>query len=149
MNHHKHARSPLQSLAQDHEGSNLLRQAETAVQLKRTLSGFPALRGVVFHVGPIQKGNLKIFVSTPAALARIRQSIPSLVAHLQDRGLGITDIALKVQTNPVPLGPKRTAIKQAVLSPKGLQSWAALQEKLTHPDLIQATAKLNKHHQKK
>jgi hypothetical protein len=148
-NFKSHVKSPIESLATDLNASSLIRQAEAAARLKNALAGWPALRGVTFHIGPVHVETLKIYVSTPAALTRIRQSVPSLVQHLQSLGYGISDILLKVQTSPLPSLTQKSHQKRAFFSENAKKAWLALENKIVDPHIKAATEKLYAHHQMK
>lgn len=138
--------SPLASLMKEPQTSALLALAAQSRQVEKIIHAWPSLRGVTFSVGPIKQNKLKIFVSTPAALTRLRQSIPSLILHLQGAGLNISDIQLQIQTNPVASKQLGKAPKKAVFSEAARKAWLDLENRLVESPLKQATRTLNKHH---
>jgi hypothetical protein len=140
------ALSPLASLMQEPQTSSLIAQAAQSRRLEKIIHSWPSLRGVTFSVGPIKKDKLKIFVSTPAALTRLRQSLPSLVQHLQGSGMNINEIQLQIQTNPLISKQLDKQPKRAVLSEAAKKAWLDLESRLEDSPLKQATQALNKHH---
>ena len=140
------ALSPLASLMQEPQTSSLITQAAQSRRLEKIIHSWPSLRGVTFSVGPIKKDKLKIFVSTPAALTRLRQSLPSLVQHLQSSGMNINEIQLQIQTNPLISKQLKKQPKRAVFSEAAKKAWLELENRLEDSPLKQATQALNKHH---
>ena len=140
------ALSPLASLMQEPQTSSLITQAAQSRRLEKIIHSWPSLRGVTFSVGPIKKDKLKIFVSTPAALTRLRQSLPSLVQHLQGSGMNINEIQLQIQTNPLISKQLDKQPKRAVFSEAAKKAWLDLEKRLEDSPLKQATQALNKHH---
>lgn len=140
------ALSPLASLMQEPQTSSLITQAAQSRRLEKIIHSWPSLRGVTFSVGPIKKDKLKIFVSTPAALTRLRQSLPSLVQHLQGSGMNINEIQLQIQTNPLISKQLKKQPKRAVFSEAAKKAWLELENRLEDSPLKQATQALNKHH---
>ena len=140
------ALSPLASLMQEPQTSSLITQAAQSRRLEKIIHSWPSLRGVTFSVGPIKKDKLKIFVSTPAALTRLRQSLPSLVLHLQGSGMNINEIQLQIQTNPLISKQLDKQPKRAVFSEAAKKAWLDLEKRLEDSPLKQATQALNKHH---
>lgn len=134
------------SLQADQGGSALIQAASQSLELQRVLKSWPALRGVSFQAGPIKQDKLTLYVASPSALARIKQSVPSLIGLLQSRGWIIHQIQVKVQTLSGSSNQFVTPRKKANISPKGLESWNALKEKLDDPDLLAATTRLTIHH---
>lgn len=98
-------------------------------------------------MGPIKKDKLKIFVSTPAAITRLRQSLPSLIQHLQGSGMNINEIQLQIQTNPLISKQLVKQPKKAVFSDAAKKAWLDLENRLDDSPLKEATQALNKHHQ--
>lgn len=116
------------------------------MRIKQLVLGWPSLRGVTFQVGPLQNGKLKLFVSTPAAISRLRQSTQSLVQFLNEHSVFVTDVQLRIQS---PQGPDRASLKppkRAVMSEAGKKAWRALENRLQDDDLLKATQALNRHH---
>lgn len=138
--------SPLASLMQEPQTSSLIAQAAQSRRLEKIIHSWPSLRGVTFSVGPVKKDKLKIFVSTPAALTRLRQSLPSLIQHLQSSGMNINDIQLQIQTNPLISRQLAKQPKRAVFSDAAKKAWLDLENRLEDSPLKQATRALNKHH---
>ena len=131
---------------QEPQTSSLITQAAQSRRLEKIIHSWPSLRGVTFSVGPIKKDKLKIFVSTPAALTRLRQSLPSLVLHLQGSGMNINEIQLQIQTNPLISKQLDKQPKRAVFSEAAKKAWLDLEKRLEDSPLKQATQALNKHH---
>jgi len=140
------ALSPLASLMQEPQTSSLITQAAQSRRLEKIIHSWPSLRGVTFSVGPIKKDKLKIFVSTPAALTRLRQSLPSLIQHLQNSSMNINDIQLQIQTNPLTSKQLERRPKQAVFSDAAKKAWLDLENRLEDSPIKEATQALNRHH---
>lgn len=144
---YKHsALSPLASLMQEAQTSSLITQAAQSKRLEKIIHTWPSLRGVTFSVGPVKKDKLKIFVSTPAALTRLRQSLPSLIQHLQNSSMNINDIQLQIQTNPLTSKQLERLPKKAVFSDAAKKAWLDLENRLEDSPIKEATQALNKHH---
>ena len=126
--------------------SSLITQAAQSRRLEKIIQNWPALRGVTFNVGPIKKDKLKLFVSTPAALTRLRQSLPSLIQYLNSSGMNINDIQLQIQTNSIPTRQLAGKPKRAVFSNAAKKAWLDLENRLEDSPLKAATQALNKHH---
>lgn len=143
------ALSPLASLMQAPDTSALLALAAQSRRIESVIRAWPALRGVTFSVGPVKKDKLKIFVSTPAALTRLRHSLPSLIQHLQGMGVNINEIQLQVQTSSLGSKQLQQRPKRAVFSETARKAWLDLENRLESSSLKDATAALNKHHNTK
>lgn len=143
------ALSPLASLMQAPDTSALLELAAQSRRIESVIRAWPALRGVTFSVGPVKKDKLKIFVSTPAALTRLRHSLPSLIQHLQGMGVNINEIQLQVQTSSLGSKQLQQRPKRAVFSETARKAWLDLENRLESSPLKDATAALNKHHNTK
>lgn len=143
------ALSPLASLMQAPDTSALLALAAQSRRIESVIRAWPALRGVTFSVGPVKKDKLKIFVSTPAALTRLRHSLPSLIQHLQGMGVNINEIQLQVQTSSLGSKQLQQRPKRAVFSETARKAWLDLENRLESSPLKDATAALNKHHNTK
>ena len=143
------ALSPLASLLQEPQTSSLITQAAQSRRLEKIIQTWPSLRGVTFSVGPIKQDKLKIFVSTPAALTRLRQSLPSLIQHLQNSGMNINEIQLQIQTNPLVSKQLERRPKKSVFSEVARKAWLDLENRLEESPLKEATQALNKHHKLK
>lgn len=124
----------------------LIAQARESKRLEHLVQGWPALRGVSFSIGPIKQDKLKIFVSTPAALTRLRQSLPSLIEHLQRSGVNVNHIQLQIQTNPLPTAANAFRKKRAVFTPAAKKAWLELEGRLEDSPVKEATQALNRHH---
>ena len=59
----------------------------------------PALRGSVV-AGPIEGASWCLLLDNSAAAAKLRQMVPSLLAHLRSKGWQVETIRLKVQIRP-------------------------------------------------
>jgi hypothetical protein len=140
------ALSPLASLMQEPQTSSLITQAAQSRRLEKIIHTWPSLRGVTFSVGPVKKDKLKIFVSTPAALTRLRQSLPSLIQHLQNSSMNINDIQLQIQTNPLTSKQLERRPKKAVFTDAAKKAWLDLENRLEDSPIKEATQALNKHH---
>jgi len=131
---------------QEAQTSSLITQAAQSKRLEKIIHTWPSLRGVTFSVGPVKKDKLKIFVSTPAALTRLRQSLPSLIQHLQNSSMNINDIQLQIQTNPLTSKQLERRPKKAVFSDAAKKAWLDLENRLEDSPIKEATQALNKHH---
>jgi hypothetical protein len=140
------ALSPLASLMQEPQTSSLITLAAQSRRLEKIIHTWPSLRGVTFSVGPVKKDKLKIFVSTPAALTRLRQSLPSLIQHLQNSSMNINDIQLQIQTNPLTSKQLERRPKKAVFSDAAKKAWLELETRLEDSPIKEATQAQNKHH---
>ncbi|HEY1057885.1 MAG TPA: hypothetical protein VGE55_04055 [Limnobacter sp.] len=138
--------SPLTSLLQNSETGSLIARAAQSSRLEKTIKGWPALRGVAFSVGPLKNDQLKLFVGTPAALTRLRQSLPSLITHLQQSGLNVNHIQLQIQTNPLVSKQLNRKPKRAVFTDAARKAWLDLENKLPDSPVKTATSALNRHH---
>lgn len=136
----------LSSLKADQDGASLLQIAEQAIALQKVLSSWPALRGVRFQAGPVKQGALVLYVANPSALARIKQSIPSLIEMLQSRGWLIHQIKVKIQTLGTNPSASNASGKRAVFSDRALKEWQKLEESIEDPNIKAATARLNQRH---
>ena len=134
-----------QALTQQSQGHSLLRTAADLLRLQAHIQTWPALRGVGFALAPAQGDTLKILVNNPSALARIKQSVPSLIQHLRQAGWHINHIQLQIQTRAQP-GPTSAPRKrpQPNMGTKGEKAWQSLAETLTDPHLKAATDRLIK-----
>ena len=133
----------------DSATGSLLAQAAQSRRLEGIIQTWPSLRGVSFNVGPIKGDKLKIFVSTPAAITRLRQSLPSLVNFLQTSGVHINQIQLQIQTNPLPSKHFNSRPKRALFSDAAKKAWLELEPKLTDSPILEATKALYRHHKLK
>ncbi|HEX4916433.1 MAG TPA: hypothetical protein VFV43_00905 [Limnobacter sp.] len=131
---------------QEPQTSSLIAQARESKRLENIIQGWPALRGVTFSIGPIKQDKLKIFVSTPAALTRLRQSLPSLVEHLQRSGVNVNHIQLQIQTNPLVSDQLALRPKRGILTEAAKKAWLDLETRLGESPVKDATRALNRHH---
>lgn len=132
---------------QEPQTSSLITLAAQSRRIETIIHTWPSLRGVTFSVGPVKKDKLKIFVSTPAALTRLRQSLPSLILHLQNAKVNINDIQLQIQTNPLTSKQLERRPKKAVFSDAAKKAWLDLESRLENSPIKEATQALNKHHE--
>ncbi|MEY5028282.1 MAG: hypothetical protein RLZ63_597 [Pseudomonadota bacterium] len=58
----------------------------------------PALRTLV-QAGPFDEGVWHLLTPSNAAAAKIRQFVPAIVARLQDKGLPVQEVRIKVNPN--------------------------------------------------
>jgi hypothetical protein len=140
------ALSPLASLLKEAQTSSLITLAAQSRHIEKIIHAWPSLRGVTFSVGPVKKDKLKIFVSTPAAITRLRQSLPSLIQHLQGSGVNINEIQLQIQTNPLISKQLDKQAKRAVFTSAARKAWLELENRLEESPVKEATAALNRHH---
>jgi hypothetical protein len=137
----------LNNVLQDGQMNGLIAQASQSRWLEQKIQGWLPLRGVSFSVGPLKNGSLKLLVSSPSALTRLRQSLPSLIEHLQQSGTTVTQIQLQIQTNPLISKQLSKKPKQAVFSEAAKKAWLELEQKLDDDSPVRnATAALNRHH---
>lgn len=143
----KHSQfSPMSSLLGRGDTAGLVALAEHSARLEKTLKSWPALRGVTFAVGPLKQDKLKLFVGTPSALTRLRQSLPSLLELLQQHGWNVKHIQLQVQTGASLSKANTPKAKQASFGPAARKAWLELEKQLPESPVLEATRALNKHH---
>ncbi|NJM31961.1 MAG: hypothetical protein HC848_02525 [Limnobacter sp.] len=102
------------------------------------------MRGTHIQVGPLKNRTLKLFVGTPSNLARIRQSLPSMIHFLQTKGLDIAEITLKIQSiqaNAPPPSPKKGVMPQSAKN-----VWLELEKQAVEPAIKKAARRLCAHH---
>jgi hypothetical protein len=75
--------------------AGLVRDSSARLQAIRTLLPAP-LRASV-QAGPIEDGCWCLLVSSNAVAAKLRQLVPALQAHLNQKGLQVSSIRIKVQ----------------------------------------------------
>jgi hypothetical protein len=95
----RHQAIPLQQAAQESPTfarlAGLVRDSSARLQAIRTMLPAP-LRASV-QAGPIEDGCWCLLVSSNAVAAKLRQLVPSLQAHLNQKGLQVSSIRIKVQ----------------------------------------------------
>jgi hypothetical protein len=79
--------------------AGLVRDSSARLQAIRSLLPAP-LRASV-QAGPIEDGCWCLLVSSNAVAAKLRQLVPALQAHLNQKGLSVTSIRIKVQNRVV------------------------------------------------
>jgi hypothetical protein len=95
----RHQAIPLQEAAQQSPGLALLmgRVKESSERLQAIRSLLPASLRASVQAGPIEEGNWCLLVSSNAVAAKLRQLVPTLQSQLQNKGLGVSAIRIKVQ----------------------------------------------------
>jgi Dna[CI] antecedent, DciA len=95
----RHQAIPLQQAAQESPTfarlAGLVRDSSARLQAIHTLLPAP-LRASV-QAGPIEDGCWCLLVSSNAVAAKLRQLVPALQAHLNQKGLQVSSIRIKVQ----------------------------------------------------
>ena len=95
----RHQAIPLQQAAQESPTfarlAGLVRDSSARMQAIRTLLPAP-LRASV-QAGPIDDGCWCLLVRSNAVAAKLRQLVPALQAHLNQKGLQVSSIRIKVQ----------------------------------------------------
>jgi hypothetical protein len=95
----RHQAIPLQQAAQESPTLSLLmgRVRESANRLNAIRSVLPAPLRASVQAGPIEDGCWCLLVNSNAVAAKVRQMLPALQAHLNNQGLSVNSIRLKVQ----------------------------------------------------
>jgi hypothetical protein len=95
----RHQAIPLQQAAQESPTLSLLmgRVRESADRLAAIRRILPAPLRASVQAGPIEEGCWCLLVSSNAVAAKVRQMLPALQAHLNNQGLSVHSIRLKVQ----------------------------------------------------
>ena len=95
----RHQAIPLQQAAQESPTfarlAGLVRDSSARLQAIRTM--LPAPLRVSVQAGPIEDGCWCLLVSSNAVAAKLRQLVPALQAHLNQKGLQVSSIRIKVQ----------------------------------------------------
>lgn len=98
-----HRRAHSVSLQQATQDSPVLARlteltTDSVARLKAIEPLIPPLLRSAITAGPIDGQDWCLLVSSSAAAAKIRQSLPALMAHLRTKGWEVTSIRLKVQS---------------------------------------------------
>jgi hypothetical protein len=95
----RHQAIPLQQAAQESPTLSTLmgRVRESANRLNAIHSVMPAPLRASVQAGPIEDGCWCLLVNSNAVAAKVRQMLPALQAHLNNQGLSVNSIRLKVQ----------------------------------------------------
>jgi hypothetical protein len=95
----RHQAIPLQQAAQESPTFSLLmgRVRDSSDRLQAIRSLLPAPLRTAIQAGPIEEGVWCLLVSSNAVAAKLRQLLPALQAHLNNKGLSVTSIRIKVQ----------------------------------------------------
>ncbi|PUE44904.1 hypothetical protein B9Z47_17010 [Limnohabitans sp. 2KL-1] len=95
----RHHPIPLQQAAQESPTFALLmdRVRDSSDRLNAIRSLLPAPLRASIQAGPIEDGCWCLLVGSNAVAAKLRQLLPALQAHLNNKGLGVVSIRLKVQ----------------------------------------------------
>jgi hypothetical protein len=95
----RHHPIPLQQAAQESPTFALLasRVRESSERLLAIRSLLPAPLRASVHAGPIEEGSWCLLANSNAVAAKLRQMTPALQAHLNQKGLHVNAIRIKVQ----------------------------------------------------
>ena len=95
----RHHAIPLQQAVQESPTFALLasRVRESSERLQAIRGLLPAPLRSSVQAGPIEEGAWCLLVSSNAVAAKLRQLTPALQAHLNQRGMPVTTIRIKVQ----------------------------------------------------
>ncbi|PUE34323.1 DciA family protein [Limnohabitans sp. Jir72] len=95
----RHHPIPLQQAAQESPTFALLasRVRESSARLLAIRGLLPAPLRASVQAGPIEEGSWCLLVSSNAVAAKLRQLTPALQAHLNQKGLQVNAIRIKVQ----------------------------------------------------
>ena len=95
----RHHAIPLQEAAQQSPSLALLmgRVRESSERLLAIRTLLPAPLRSSIQAGPIEEGCWCLLVSSNAVAAKLRQMTPALQAHLNQKGLHVSAIRIKVQ----------------------------------------------------
>jgi hypothetical protein len=95
----RHHPIPLQQAVQESPTFALLasRVRESSERLLAIRSLLPAPLRASVQAGPIEEGSWCLLVSSNAVAAKLRQMTPALQAHLNQKGLHVSAIRIKVQ----------------------------------------------------
>ncbi len=96
--HRRHQAIPLQQAAQESPTLSLLmgRARESADRMHAIRSLLPAALRTSVQAGPLEEGCWCLLVNSNAVAAKVRQMLPALQAHLNQQGLQVAAIRLKV-----------------------------------------------------
>ena len=72
---------------------------DSSERLRAVQTLIPIGLHAAIQAGPIEGDSWCLLVKNNAAAAKLRQLLPTLLAHLRDKGWNITTIRLKVQTS--------------------------------------------------
>jgi hypothetical protein len=92
----------------------------------------------------LQSGVLSLFVSTPVWASRLRYTVPQLLEQLQQRGLGVDRIRIRIllEASKKPSSLKHKTLSLSKHNGEILRHTAA---SIRDPDLSQALVKLSRH----
>lgn len=95
----RHQAIPLQQAAQESPSLSLLigRVRDSSARLQAIKSLLPAPLHASIQAGPFDDGTWCLLVGSNAVAAKLRQLLPALQAHLQNKCLGVSAIRIKVQ----------------------------------------------------
>jgi hypothetical protein len=94
----RHHAIPLQQAAQESPTFALLasRVRDSSERLQAIRGLLPAPLRASVQAGPIEAGSWCVLVSSNAVAAKLRQLTPALLAHLNQKGLAVLAIRIKV-----------------------------------------------------
>ena len=141
----KPSKIALDWLQADPQSGSLMAQVERLASLQEHVNLWAKPRHLHLSVANYHQRSMRVLVSHPAILSRLRQQIPSLILHLQTYHWQIIAIESKVQAKQSPVVTTKYP-KVAQIGPTGRQAWADLASTLTDENLRRSALKLCKHH---
>jgi len=99
----RHHPIPLQQAVQESPTFALLasRVRESSERLQAIRSLLPAPLRASIQAGPVEEGSWCLLVNSNAVAAKLRQMTPALQAHLNQKGMPVTAIRIKVQNRNI------------------------------------------------
>ncbi|WP_300559118.1 DciA family protein [Limnohabitans sp. Rim8] len=97
----RHQAIPLQQAAQESPALATLmdRVRDSSLRLQTVKSLLPGPLRTSVQAGPLEDGCWCLLVASNAVAAKLRQLVPALQAHLNQQGLGVATIRIKVQNS--------------------------------------------------
>jgi hypothetical protein len=134
---------------------NIVDSNTTAAKLGKKLADYRALYEMVRSIlsppmdqqlkaAVLQSGVLSLFVSSPVWASRLRYTVPQLLGQLQQRGLGVDRIRIRILLEA---GKKPSSLKNKTpsLSKHNGEILRQTAASIRDPDLSQALVKLSRH----
>lgn len=133
--------------------STLFSTAQRLIEIEQEIRSYlpHSLRNEVYigglH-GQEPNAELVIFITHGAAATRIRQTLPSLLLHLQNKGCGIANLRIKVQPRAIVVHEQNIVQKKhAVLGNMGMHCLKTLHTELSASPLREALQQfITRHH---
>lgn len=133
--------------------STLFSTAQRLIEIEQEIRSYlpNSLRHEVYigglH-GQEPNAELVILITHGAAATRIRQTLPSLLLHLQSKGYGVANLRIKVQPHAIVVHEQNTTPeKHAVLGNIGIRCLQTLHTELSASPLRDALQQLiSRHH---